>query len=76
MNCLPNQITEQASGRSQVVVSLIASESAFPSSNPENPVISELELEAEMNRRAGMITDVLARIMEEPAACRHWGLNE
>jgi len=76
MNCLPNQVTEPASGRSQVVVSIIASESTFLFDNPGHPVVSELELEAEINRRAGVITDVLAGIMDEPAAFRHWGLNE
>jgi hypothetical protein len=76
MNCLPNQMNEQVSGRSQVVVSLIASETRLLSSSAEIPVVSELALEEEMNRRAGVITDVLARIMEQPAAFRHWGLNE
>jgi len=76
MNSLSNQVTEQASERSQVVLSLLASKSTFLSSNSEDPTVSELELEAEMNRRADMITDVLAKIMEEPAAFRHWGLNE
>lgn len=76
MNCLPNRTTEQASGQDQVLVSLIASETTLLSSADENPVLNELALEAEMNRRAGVITDVLARIMEEPVAFRHWGLNE
>jgi hypothetical protein len=76
MSRLPNQITEQASGQSQVVLSFIASGTTTPSSKPEHLAVNELELEAEMNRRAGVITDVLARIMEEPVAFRHWGLNE
>jgi hypothetical protein len=76
MNCLPNMPTEPASGRNQVVVSVITSETTFLSSEPGNATFSELELEAEMHRRAGVITDVLARIIERPAAPRYWGLNE
>jgi hypothetical protein len=76
MNCLPNRMTEPASGQGQVVVSLIASETTLPSGTADNPALNELVLEAEMNRRAGVITDVLAQIMEEPVAFRHWGLNE
>jgi hypothetical protein len=76
MNCLPNQITKPASGQSQVVVSLIASRTTLLSSTADHPALNELVLEAEMNRRAGVITDVLAQIMEEPVAFRHWGLNE
>ncbi len=76
MSCLPNQITKPASGKSQVVVSLITSETTLLSSNEDHPALNELALEAEMNRRAGVITDVLAQIMEEPVAFRHWGLNE
>ena len=76
MNCLPNQIANAASGQSQVVASLLASEATFRSNSSEHGDFNELELEAEMHRRAGVITDVLAKIMEEPAAFRHWGLNE
>jgi hypothetical protein len=58
------------------VVTLIATETATLSKSGENIVVSERALQAEMNRRAEVITDVLARIMEQPAAFRHWGLNE
>jgi len=76
MNCPPNMTTEPASGRNQVVVSLISSETTFLAGEPENPATSEPELEAEMHRRADVITDVLARIIERPVAPRYWGLNE
>jgi hypothetical protein len=76
MNCLPNQLTNAASGQGQVVASFLAAEATFRSSSPEHRESNELELEAEMHRRAGAITDVLAKIMEEPVAFRHWGLNE
>ena len=76
MNRLSNQTAQQASERSQVALSFLASETTFLSSSNESLAIRELELEAEMKRRAGVMTDVLAKIMEEPAPFRHWGLNE
>jgi hypothetical protein len=76
MNYLPNRTTEQASGHDQAVVSLIGSQTALLSSNGGNPIVNELALEEEMNRRAGLITDVLARIMEQPTAQRHWRWEE
>jgi len=76
MNCQPCPSIEQASGQSQVVVSLSASETTLLPDDTGSTAVDELPLEAEMNRRAGVITDVLARIMEQPAAFRHWGLNE
>jgi len=76
MNCVSHQPTETASGPSQVVVTLITSETVLSSDSVENAAASELALQAEMNRRAEVITDVLAGIMEKPAPFRHWGLNE
>jgi hypothetical protein len=76
MSCLPNRTTEQASGQSQVVVSRLATGATFLSDTAGNFPVSELAFEAEMHQRAGVITDVLARIMERPAAPRYWGLNE
>jgi hypothetical protein len=76
MNCVSHQPAESAKGPSQVVVTLIATETATLYNSTENIVVSERALQAEMNRRAEVITDVLARIMEQPAAFRHWGLNE
>jgi hypothetical protein len=76
MNCSQPEITEQASRHSQVAVSLIAAETTNISGVTEHPLLNAQEFEEEMNRRAGVITDVLARIMEQPAALRHWGLNE
>lgn len=75
MNCASNQLTGQAGGHSQVVVSFIAAE-AGALGNIESPVTDELALEAEIHRRAEVITSVLAGIMDEPASYRHWGLNE
>jgi len=76
MNCVSHQPAETASGPSQVVVTLITSETVIFSGTAENPDVSELVLEEEMNRRAEAMTDVLAGIIEQPAAFRHWGLNE
>jgi len=76
MNGLSNKATEQAGERDQVVVSLSTSETKAFASDPEEPVVSELVIEAEMIRRADAMTDVLARIIQRPAAPRHWGLNE
>ena len=76
MNCMPDEIAPKAGGHGHAVLSFIASETTTLTSSPEALVARELELEAEMNRRAQVMTEVLARIMEEPAAFRHWGLNE
>ena len=76
MNCLPNQITQRVSGSSPVVVSLIASETTIVSGRTGNFTNGELAFEAEMTQRAEVITNVLAKIMEQPSAFRHWGLNE
>lgn len=76
MNCVSHQPAKPASGPSQVVVALNASETVLLSGTAENPDVSELVLQAEINQRAEVITGVLAGIMEQPAAFRHWGLNE
>lgn len=76
MNCVSHQPDQKASGPSQVVVALLASETVLASDSLESTVASESALQAEMNRRAEIITDVLAGIMEQPATFRHWGLNE
>jgi hypothetical protein len=78
MNSLPIKPDEFASEQSKGTVSLFASETTFIAGTAETPAVHPLALEAEMNRRAEVITDVLARIMEQPApaAYRHWGLNE
>lgn len=76
MNCVSHQPDQTASGPSQVVVALLASETVLVSDNVASTVASEQMLQAEMNRRAEVITDVLAGIMEQPATFRHWGLNE
>lgn len=76
MKCPPN-ITPDPNGEGKpVVIALVASEVAFPPGDLESVIITELVLEAEMNRRAAVITDVLAGIIEHPAPPRHWGLNE
>jgi hypothetical protein len=76
MNCVSHQPAKPASGPSQVVVTISASETVLLSGTVEDPDVSELVFQEEMNRRAEVITDVLAGIMEQPAAFRHWGLNE
>ena len=76
MNCLPNSTTESAGAPDQAVVSLVASEATFSSGDSDEFTVSELVFEAELHRRAEVITDVLARIIDEPAPFRHWGLNE
>jgi hypothetical protein len=76
MNCVSFQPAKPASGPSQVVVSISASETVLLTGTARNPVVSERALQEDMNRRAEVITDVLAGIMEQPAAFRHWGLNE
>lgn len=76
MNCVSHQPDQKASGPSQVVVALLTSETVLVSDSIESTVASEQALQAEMNRRAEVITDVLAGIMEQPTAFRHWGLNE
>jgi hypothetical protein len=64
------------SGTGQVVVSLISSQTTFVTAGAEGSAASELALEEEMNRRAGVVTEVLTEIMAQPVAFRHWGLNE
>lgn len=78
MNCQPSQNmnVDQASGQGQVVVALLASDTTLLSTTTGTTAVDEIVIEAEMHRRAGVITDVLARIMEEPTPRRHWGLNE
>lgn len=76
MNCVSHQPDEPASGPSQVVVSFIATETVRLTDPAESAAVNELAFEEEMTRRAEIITDVLAGIMEQPAAFRHWGLNE
>jgi len=76
MNRPSNQVAQETGEHSQVAICLLAAEVTPLSNSPEILAIRELELEAEMQRRAGVMTDVLARIMEESTAFRHWGLNE
>jgi hypothetical protein len=58
-----------------VLVSIVSTETV--SLSPDQARIpDERELEAEMERRATAFTAVLARIIENPAAPRFWGLNE
>lgn len=76
MNCPQNKSVEPACGRDQVEPPLVSSEATFLALGSGIHIGSEPELEAEMDRRAGAITEVLARIMEQPKAFRHWGLNE
>lgn len=75
MNCLPNQISEP-SGASQLVVSIIATETTVLSSTTGNSSVNGLKLEEEMHRRADAMTDVMNKIMDRPPAPRFWGLNE
>ncbi len=37
---------------------------------------SETSFEEEVNVRAETVTVVLTKILEQPAAVRHWGINE
>jgi len=76
MNCLPNSTNQPAGGPDQAVVSLVESETTFSSGESEEFTVKELVFEAELHRRAEVITDVLAHIMDDPATYRHWGLNE
>lgn len=76
MNCASHQPDPAAGGPSQVVVTLLASDALHPTAGTGTTAVNELVLREEMNRRAEVITDVLAGIMDQPAAFRHWGLNE
>ena len=76
MNCVSHQPEKPASGPSQVVVSVMASETTLLSGPVLNLAVDELILENELKRRAEAITDVLTEIMDQPTSYRHWGLNE
>ena len=75
MKCL-NETPEQASGGKQTFVSIVASETITVAGDSANPPLDERELEAEVERRASAMTEVLVGIIEHPAAPRYWGLNE
>jgi len=76
MKCAPDTKIEPAGGAGPVAVAVVTTDAFLVGGDFASPITSELELEAEMNRRASAMTDVLARIMERPTTPRHWGLNE
>ena len=76
MNCVSHQPDKRAGGPSQVARSLPPSNSVILSVTIGTVPVSEPVLEAEMTRRAEVITETLTGIIEEPAAFRYWGLNE
>lgn len=73
MSCVTHQPDEPTNGRSEIVISFIASETTTISNGTDNPAVSLAE---EMHRRAETITAVLEEIMHEPGQIRFWGLNE
>lgn len=76
MKGAPDTNRQGTNSPGQIVFSVTTAEASFLVSDPEGRATSEPELEAEMIRRAGTMTQVLARIMERPKTPRHWGLNE
>lgn len=76
MNSPRTTNTDRSDEGKPLAIVLVASESISPTDNGESFIASELVLEAEMSRRAAVITEVLARIIDHPAPPRHWGLNE
>ena len=75
MNCPRNAIAKPSGGDSRVAGLLVVPEPGLPVRS-ENLAVNELVLEEEMIQRAKVITEVLARMIDHPAAPRHWGLNE
>jgi len=76
MKRLLNDVPDQASGGNEAFISIVTAETTSLPDDLENRIPDERELEAEMERRATAFTAVLARIIENPATPRYWGLNE
>jgi hypothetical protein len=76
MKRLSNDIPNHASGGTEALLSVVTTETTALPEDLKDRVPDERELEAEMERRASAFTAVLARIIENPAAPRYWGLNE